>query len=215
MLNSSHSDCEPNKREALHCHTKIDISARWYPHSRIFVSTKTLTKTRTTLTTSGFTVQLPKHNYYIAEKEQPLRNQTNQTTLILSLKITKNYNQYTFGRYTDNRAWASEPGTRAKSRKAESTDAVNLRLSEIVRRTARPIRRTSLVYEPVSISDAISFKSIKTPQIRTHTRTKLYENLIIKNETLELEIDEIEIEDRKSSSSSSRSYSEKWMGRRW
>ena len=56
----------------------------------------------------------------------------------------------------------------------------------------------------------------KTPNTRTHTHTKLYEFLIIKNETLELEIDEIEIEDRKSSSSSSsRSYSEKWMGRRW
>ena len=72
----------------------------------------------------------------------------------------KRIQQCTFGRYTDNRACASEPGTSAKSIKAESTGAVNLRLSVIVRRIARPIRRTSFVYEPVSISDAISFKSI-------------------------------------------------------
>jgi hypothetical protein len=78
--------------------------------------------------------------------------------------------QCTFGRYTDNWAYVSEPGTSAKSRKAERTGAVNLRLSDFVRRRARATRRTSFVYEPVSISDAISFKSVnpKDPQKKNY-----------------------------------------------
>jgi len=40
------------------------------------------------------------------------------------------------------------------------TGAVNFFLNAIVRRTARAIRRTSFEYEPVSITDAISFKSV-------------------------------------------------------
>lgn len=96
------------------------------------------------------------------------------TTRIYLKKIYRSQNsqkvhQCTFGRYTDNWACASEPGRSAKSRKPERTGAVNLRLSNLVRRRARATRRTSFVYEPVSISDAISFKSVnpKHPQNET------------------------------------------------
>ncbi|GAB2264182.1 hypothetical protein Droror1_Dr00026316 [Drosera rotundifolia] len=51
--------------------------------------------------------------------------------------------------------------TRTKSMNAESTEAVIVCLNEEVRRTARLILFTSLVYDPVSINEAISFKSIQ------------------------------------------------------
>jgi hypothetical protein len=44
--------------------------------------------------------------------------------------------------------------------KEERTGAVSLGLSAIERRTAREILRTSLEFEPVSMIDAISFKSV-------------------------------------------------------
>lgn len=44
----------------------------------------------------------------------------------------------------------------------ERTGAVSLDLKAIVRRTAREILRTSLELEPVSMMDAISFKSVRS-----------------------------------------------------
>lgn len=47
--------------------------------------------------------------------------------------------------------------------KAESTEGFRFRLKAIVRRTARAMRRTSFKYAPVSMREAISFKSKTTP----------------------------------------------------
>lgn len=81
---------------------------------------------------------------------------------------------YTLGRYADNLAWGSEPGVRTWSRKEDITEAVNFFLNAIVRRTARAILRTSFEYEPVSITDAISFKSMnhnsKIHKLKTEKR---------------------------------------------
>lgn len=84
----------------------------------------------------------------------------NNTKLYEKYQRTKTLKgSLTLGRYADNLEWASESGTRAKSRKAESTGTFSFLLNAIVRRIARTILRTSLVYEPVSMSDAISFNS--------------------------------------------------------
>ena len=81
---------------------------------------------------------------------------------------------------------------------AEITDAVNFFLKAIVSRTALTILRISRVYVPVSISDAISFKST--------THRFCIESGLVKAQTYLCERQTVKrYEDRKN-------YAAEWMG---
>ncbi len=82
----------------------------------------------------------------------------------MNFKKTQTHNapKITLGRYENNRPCNSDPGVSAKLRNAASTAAFSFLLSAIVSRTTRRIRRTSRAYAPVSMRDAISFKSEHT-----------------------------------------------------
>lgn len=78
----------------------------------------------------------------------------------------------TLGRYEDKRLCNSDPGVRVKLRNADSTGAFSFCLSAKVSRTTRAMRRTSRAYAPVSMRDAISFKSGKHTHHTDFQKTK-------------------------------------------
>ena len=81
----------------------------------------------------------------------------NITTVYVELQQSRS----TLGTRADRRAKASEEGGSAKARKAATSRAARRRRRAMVRRTAREIRRTSLLSDPASITDAISFRSAR------------------------------------------------------
>ena len=77
------------------------------------------------------------------------------------------------GTHGENRESTSEPGTRARSRKAESSGQwpVSFRLSPMARRMACEI---SLELEPFSMIDDSSFKTISKRFLTNRRNCKLY-----------------------------------------
>lgn len=93
---------------------------------------------------------------------------------------THNASKITLGRYENNRPCNSDPGVREKLRNEASTVAFSFRLNAMVSRTTRIIRRTSRAYAPVSMRDAISFKSEHTHiYINTESQTCMLNKVAI------------------------------------
>lgn len=103
-------------------------------------------------------------SHFIHQNKQEIKYKISNKTQIKIENEIQEGQIITFGIYEDNRPCASDPGERAKLRNAESTDAFSFRLNAMVRRTARRILRTSRAQAPVSISEAISFKSENKPK---------------------------------------------------